>query len=169
VQVRERIDGKHKTTGRSPSQHQDDFLTNLGTMHRSSCAMIEAIPGFEYVSTESDSLGLEILSKENHTISNHRKTHNVEWRFYHRMQVKKLSHKSIRDRFNNCVNVIEHCSGILVDCEDMEEELIILSLAFIQQPIKKLWKQSKEQKTRCLECPTSCVLNGPSLEIIGGY
>jgi len=47
--------------------------------------------------------------------------HNVEWRFYHRMQVKKLSHKSFRDRFNNCVNVIEHCSGILVDFEDMEE------------------------------------------------
>ena len=39
------------------------------------------------------------------------------------MQEKHASHKAFRDHFNNWVDVIVHCGGTIVDCEDVEGEL----------------------------------------------
>jgi len=53
---------------------------------------------------------------------------NENCHLYHLMQEKSSSHKAFCDSYNNCLDVIEHCGGTLVDCNEMENELSALSL-----------------------------------------
>jgi len=64
------------------------------------------------------------------------------------MQEKHSSHKAFRDRFNNCVEVIEHCGGTIVNCEDVEGELSTLSLTFQTATTEQIThaKQSAKDK-----------------------
>jgi len=59
------------------------------------------------------------------------------------MQEKHSSHKAFHDQFNNCVDVIEHCGGTLVNCKDVESERSVLSLTF-QTATKEQITQAKQ-------------------------
>jgi len=118
-------------------------------------AKIEAVPGFEDVSHEADSLKLLVLlKKETYNFQSQKNPvqakHKAMWYFYHLMQEKHSSHKALRDRFNKCVDVIEHCGGTIVDCKDVEGELSDLSLTFQTATTEQITQAKQSAKDKLL-------------------
>ena len=119
------------------------------------CAKIEAVPGFEDESHEADSLKLLVLlKKESYNFQSQKNPvqakHKAKWRFCHLMQEKHSSHKAFHDHFNNCMDVIEHCGGTIVDCEDVEGELSALSLTFQTATIEQIIQAKQSAKDKLL-------------------
>ena len=60
------------------------------------------------------------------------------------------SHKAFHDRFNNCVDVIEHFGGTIVDYKDVEGELSDLSLTFQTATTEQNTKAKQSAKDELL-------------------
>ena len=107
------------------------------------------------MSDDADSLALLVLlKKESYNFQTQKNPvqakHKAKWRFYHLMQEKNSCHKGFRDRFNNCVDVVEHCGGTLVDYNDVENELTALSLTFRTATDEQITQAKQTAKDKLL-------------------
>jgi len=66
------------------------------------------------------------------------------------MQKKNSCHRGFHDHFNNCVDVVEHCDGALVDYDDVENELTALSLTFCTATDEQITQAKQMAKDKLL-------------------
>ena len=131
------------------------FSLIWGQCTRLLCAKIEAVPGFEDVSHQANSLKLFVfLKKEYYNFKSQKNPvqakHKAKWRFYDLMQEKHSSQKAFRDCFNNCVDDIEYCGGTIVDCKDVEGELSALSLTLQTANTEQITQAKQSEKDKLL-------------------
>jgi len=98
---------------------------------------MEAQTNFTMIFTTSDSLALlkhlkqdayNFQSQKYKVQAKYKAKYKAKWEFFHLLQDWSSDNKSFLDHFINCVNVVEHCGGSMVDYEDFEKELADLSL-----------------------------------------
>ena len=128
-----KIDGIIKREDILESNMKMLFSLVWGQCSDSVRAKMEAQTNFTTISTTSDSLALlKLLKQDAYNFQSQKykvqAKFKAKWRFFHLLQERNSDNKSFLDRFNNCVNVVEHCGGSMVDYEDIEKELTELSL-----------------------------------------
>jgi len=112
-------------------KHEDVVLAGLGTVFRLCPCQDRVHTNFTTISTTSDSLTLfKLLKQDAYNLQSisYKQKNKAEWWFFCLLQDQNSDNTSFLDRFNNCVNVVEHCGGSMVDFEDIEKELEDLSL-----------------------------------------